>query len=135
MTSLEAIPVPVDAFAVRQIGEETILLAEQGEELHTLDEVGTFIWQSINGSRPLKEVLDRVCSEYEVSREVAQRDLLRFIESVSRLQPYRDRLGHFADEIAELPRKIAQQFQCRLAGCAMKGNTRFTVAQFVAQHK
>jgi hypothetical protein len=82
MVSLEAIPVPIDAFTVREIGDETIFLAEEGEDLHTLDETATFIWRAIDGNRPLRDILERMCAEYEVSREVAQEDLLRFIDEL-----------------------------------------------------
>lgn len=83
MASLESVPVPVDAFAVRGVGDETILLAEEGEELHTLDEVGTFIWRAIDGVRTLREILGRVCDEYEVSEDVAAQDLLRFADELA----------------------------------------------------
>jgi len=83
MVNLDMIPVPGDSFCVREIGEETIFLAESGDELHCLDEVGTFIWKAIDGQRSLADILDRVCDEYEVSREAAQRDLTRFIRELA----------------------------------------------------
>ncbi len=68
-----------DAFVVRQIGDETIFLSEDGEQIHMLDEVGTFIWNSIDGNRSVKDILDRLCAEFEVSADVAEHDLLEFV--------------------------------------------------------
>ena len=83
MVSLEAIPVLDDSFCARELGEEAILVGEEGDELHCLDEVGTFIWKTIDGKRSLGDILDGVCAEYEVSREIAEKDLTGFISELA----------------------------------------------------
>lgn len=80
MKDSEAVPKPADGLAVRRIGKETIILTESGEELHTLDETGSFVWFAIDGERTLAQILDMLCAEYEVSRAQARADLRVFID-------------------------------------------------------
>jgi hypothetical protein len=82
MKDLSAVPVPADGLTVKRIGTETIILTESGEELHTLDETGTFVWSAIDGKRTVGQILNLLCDEYEVVRDRAQTDLLVFIESL-----------------------------------------------------
>jgi hypothetical protein len=82
MKNLSAVPVPADELTVKRIGKETIILTESGEELHTLDETGTFVWSVIDGKRTVGQILDNLCAEYDVVRDRAQKDLLSFIEAL-----------------------------------------------------
>jgi len=79
MKNLSAVPVPSGELTVKKIGTETIILTETGEELHTLDETGTFVWSQIDGKQTLDQMLDNLCTEYDVDREEAQKDLFVFI--------------------------------------------------------
>lgn len=63
---------------VREIGEETVIVSERGDNLHTLNGVGQFVWRALDGERSLLAVLDLVCDEYSVARPAAQADLLEF---------------------------------------------------------
>ena len=83
MTNLNAVPEPADGLTVKQIGTETIILTESGEQLHTLDQTGTYVWSQIDGKKTLGRILDGICDEYDVSRERAQADLLDFINALS----------------------------------------------------
>ncbi len=79
MISLDSVPMPCSGFTVREIGDEIIFIAEDGDELHTLDEVGCFIWKNIDGNCSLMTILDRICNEYEVEKSRAVKDLEEFI--------------------------------------------------------
>jgi hypothetical protein len=82
MKDLSAVPVPAEGLTVKRIGTETIILTESGEELHTLDETGTFVWSAIDGKRTVGQILNLLCDEYEVVRDRAQTDLLVFITAL-----------------------------------------------------
>lgn len=82
MENLGAVPVQNDSLTIRQIGKETIILTEEGEELHTLDETGTFIWLAIDGKKSLGQILDMLCAEYDVTYDRAKEDLLVFTETL-----------------------------------------------------
>lgn len=69
-------------FIVRELGGETILMAEDGNDVHVLDDIGSFIWQSIDGKRSIQAILNTILDEYDVSAEIAQKDLLNFLEEL-----------------------------------------------------
>ena len=79
MRNLSAVPVTVDRLTVKKIGTETIILTESGEQLHTLDQTGTYVWSEIDGKKTLGQILDKLCDEYDVTRDRAQADLQEFI--------------------------------------------------------
>ena len=78
MIDLTTIPRKTESFTERQLGEETIFLSPKGDEIHSLDEVGTFIWQLVDGTKDLGMILDCLCDEYDVEIEQARGDLLEF---------------------------------------------------------
>jgi hypothetical protein len=84
MIDLTAVPLPRDSFAIREIGEETIFLSQEGDMIHVTNEVGSFIWNSLDGKHTLEHVLLLLQKEYEVSRERAEKDLLDFIDELVR---------------------------------------------------
>ena len=82
MNAMNVIAVPVDSLVVREIDEETIFLNEDGDSIHVLDEVGTFIWRQVDGHNSLADILERLMSEYEVPRETARADLIDFMNEL-----------------------------------------------------
>jgi len=63
----------------RALHDETILLDLRSGTYYTLDGVGRFIWDRIGAGTPLKSIKDALLQEYDVSDEVAQRDLVAFV--------------------------------------------------------
>jgi hypothetical protein len=68
---------------IREIGDETIIVSEKVDTLHTLNSVGQVVWRQLDGRKPLRVVLDQVCDEYSVSRAVAENDLLDFVSQLA----------------------------------------------------
>jgi hypothetical protein len=61
--------------AARMLGEEMLVMSGQGSTLFTLNPTATILWQSVDGATPLDEIVDRrICAEFEVQPEEAQRD-------------------------------------------------------------
>lgn len=58
-----------------------LVLPEEGE-LRVLNEVGTTIWQLIDGQRTLQHIADELVSKYEVSPGEARKDLRAFIDQL-----------------------------------------------------
>lgn len=82
MIDLTTVPTPSDAYTCRQLGEETIFLSPAGDEIHSLDEVGTFLWEQMDGHHDLQQVLDVLCDEYDVEPDVARVDLIEFVREL-----------------------------------------------------
>ena len=64
----------------RRIGGEVILVpirsnASDLQSVYSLDEVGAFVWERIDGQRTFAGLVDAICDEYGLSRAEAERDL------------------------------------------------------------
>ena len=83
MIDLRTVPKKDGSFCERELGNETIFLSPEGNRIHALDEIGTFIWKQVDGVTTLADVVDRLCEEYDVPRDQAQDDLLKFITELT----------------------------------------------------
>ena len=68
--------------AWRIIGDEAVLLSAEDSSVHSLDAVGTRIWELCDGEKTVSEIIDQVVSEFEVDRETAEKDVVEFIEEL-----------------------------------------------------
>ena len=82
MIDLKSVPARSEDYCERQLGDETIFLSPKGDEIHSLDEVGTFIWNRFDGKNDLASVLDRMCEEYDVDPDQARADLVEFVREL-----------------------------------------------------
>ncbi|OFX61808.1 MAG: hypothetical protein A2046_03185 [Bacteroidetes bacterium GWA2_30_7] len=44
-----------------------------------ISEVGTFIWDNIDGETTIKDLIKKVVSEYEIEKKIASNDVYEFI--------------------------------------------------------
>jgi hypothetical protein len=66
------------------IGGETMVMSALDSTFFTLNEVASTIWQAADGRTPLSEIVTgKVCQEFDVDRERAQRAADRFVEELS----------------------------------------------------
>jgi methyltransferase-like protein len=82
MVDIQAIPVPSQDFCVRQVGEETVFLAETGNQIHSLNAIGSYIWQQIDGNHSLQDILEAICQTYDVDAAQAESDLMAFMDEL-----------------------------------------------------
>lgn len=75
-------PKRVDHVAFRQIGEDTVLVDTQGQELHRLNETAALIWEHCSGERTSDEILDAVRAQFTVDRAEARAQLDDFLRSL-----------------------------------------------------
>jgi hypothetical protein len=50
--------------------------------IYTLNEVGTKIWELIDGKNNVSEIAEAICKTYEVKPEVAEKDTLEFLNTL-----------------------------------------------------
>ena len=67
-----------DAASRTYDGQATIVLPSRAE-VKVLNEVGSRVWESIDGRRTLGEILDAVLAEFDVPREKATADVIEFV--------------------------------------------------------
>jgi hypothetical protein len=82
MIGMKAVPVPIDSLVARKIGDETILVNESGDTLHTLNETGSFVWSLIDGRRSLGEILSFMDEEYDLPADAAEKEVADFVQEL-----------------------------------------------------
>ena len=72
------------AIAARVLGDETMVMSAADSTLFTLDEVATVICEAADGVTPLEEIVTKkICTQFEVTPEVALRDAESFVEQLA----------------------------------------------------
>jgi hypothetical protein len=72
------------AIASRLLGGEVMIMSTADSTFFTLNEVASAIWQAADGCTPLSEIVaDKICREFDVDREQAQRGAERFVDELS----------------------------------------------------
>src|SRR5262245_37599172 len=71
----------------RCIAGETLLIPVRTqvadlEGMYVLNEVGTLVWERLDGRTPLPALVDAVCQCYDVLPEEATRDVAAFLEAL-----------------------------------------------------
>lgn len=74
--------------AERKVADEIILvpLSDNVAELDamfTLNDVGSFIWETLHKSESIDEIVEAVCTEFEVEPSIAKADVTEFLEQLS----------------------------------------------------
>jgi len=72
------------AIAARMLGGEMMVMSAADSTFFTLNEVASVIWQAADGRTPLSEIVNqKICQEFEVDEERAQRGAERFVDELS----------------------------------------------------
>ena len=71
----------------RNISGETIIVPVEGhvgdmDSIFTLNEVGSTIWELLDGSTSLDNIVSAICDQYEVTPEESRRDVVELIDSL-----------------------------------------------------
>jgi hypothetical protein len=75
----EAYPTQSPRTAWRVYDREAVILCPDDSTLNTLNAVGTLIWESADGKTPASAIVARICAEFEVDPDRAERDTAAFI--------------------------------------------------------
>ena len=79
------------AFVSRQIGDENILVpisqsSSEVECVYTLNNVAAEIWELLDGDHSLSDILEVIESEFNVDKDKARIDLLKFIQELESIK-------------------------------------------------
>ena len=71
----------------REVAGERIIVPIKGHvgdlgSIYTLNEVGTMIWQLIDGDTSLSQIVDAVTGEYDIGEAEAKKDVVDFLNSL-----------------------------------------------------
>jgi hypothetical protein len=66
--------------AARKVAGEMVILSADDSSLYVLNDIGTAVWEAVDGRTPLSAIVDDVvCRDYEVDRDSALRDVREFV--------------------------------------------------------
>jgi hypothetical protein len=83
-TTLDTVCAPSEDVVTREIEGEIVIvplaagIGEAEDELYTLNETGRAIWQTLDGTRTLREVVEVLMQEYQGDREELEADVVGF---------------------------------------------------------
>lgn len=70
--------------ASRIIDGEAVVVTPQDSVFHTLNPVATQIWQWIDGKTRVSDIVERLYQEFDVERDVVEKDCLDFVNEAVR---------------------------------------------------
>jgi hypothetical protein len=66
--------------AARKVSGEMVILSADDSSLYVLNDIGTAVWEAVDGRTPLSTIVDDVvCRDYAVDRDSALRDVQEFV--------------------------------------------------------
>jgi hypothetical protein len=79
------------SIVARTIGDEVVLVPIKSDvgdldSVFTLNDVGAFIWELLDGKTSVKQILERILEEFEVTREQALNDLTEFLAHLEEIK-------------------------------------------------
>ena len=69
-------------FISRIIDDEAVLMSPIGDGLHVFNEIGTRIWELMDGKNSIGDIVEQICQEYEVEKSTAYDDVVMFLEEL-----------------------------------------------------
>jgi hypothetical protein len=69
--------------AWRIFEDGAVIVTPQESVMHSLNPVGTRIWELADGTLTVSEILDVIVEEFEVDREEAEQDVLGFCRALA----------------------------------------------------
>ena len=70
----------------RVIDGEVVIMSSEETMLHALTGCGSQVWALIDGETTVSEIIQRICSEYEVEPQKAREEITEFIlESIFKI--------------------------------------------------
>ncbi len=67
---------------VRAVGSGLVIVSPQGDETHSIEDIGAFIWNQMDGQKDLESILNEILAEYVVTAATAAGDLQTFISQL-----------------------------------------------------
>ena len=82
MIKLDTILVKNEDIAWRKIDDDAILIDMDEEEVTHFNEVAALIWDTIDGTKSAAEIIEHICTVFEVDQEQAKKDVFSFLKKL-----------------------------------------------------
>ncbi|MBI4713277.1 MAG: PqqD family protein [Planctomycetes bacterium] len=73
----------LDGVPFQRVGDETIIVEPKTRLMHSLNEVASYIWESLAVKRSVSEMVDIITAEYEITKEDALKDVIAFLDEMA----------------------------------------------------
>jgi len=70
--------------AYRNLDNEGLIMNPIDSMLHSLNEVGCYIWEYISQQRTISEIVDLMLEDFDCDRETAEKDVLEFLAALQK---------------------------------------------------
>ena len=80
---MEWIPERSNELVSNVMDDGTVIVSLDDGRLNVVNEVGSFVWDSIDGQKSLESIVQKVHAHFEVSAEQAQSDVLIFMRELT----------------------------------------------------
>jgi len=85
--SLKSIPARSKKVVFRKIENEYILVplmstSEDAESIFNLNEIGAVIWEKVDGSKTVGQIIDELCREYDADAGTIREDVYAFVNDL-----------------------------------------------------
>jgi len=67
----------------RRIGDDVIVIKDDGQSIHVLNKTAAFIWEMCDGKCGINEITTLLCERFNVSFEDAYADVKEIIEKLT----------------------------------------------------
>lgn len=82
MISLENKFTRNDDIAWRIIDGEALVVSPKGSLIYPLNDVGTRVWELLDGKKKVGEITSILCEEFEADEKIIQDDVVVFVEEL-----------------------------------------------------
>ena len=91
MSDLEKVYKKSDSMVSRTIGDESILVpirqnAGELDSIYTLNDTAAHVWELIDGQTKVREIKEKLISEFDVKADEAERDLTEHLQQLLALK-------------------------------------------------
>jgi len=77
--TLDSVPFHSPDVVARVVRSEAILVLAEQSKLKVLNELGTRIWEMVDGQQSVRQIAAQLCQEYDVDAAQAEQDTLEFL--------------------------------------------------------
>ncbi len=77
--NLQQIPNKSPELIWREMEDGTVIISPEGGQVRVLNEVGTLVWQLLDGQKTVVDISNHVAQEFEISATDAASDVEKFL--------------------------------------------------------
>jgi hypothetical protein len=78
--------VQVENIIWRRIGDDIVVIKDDGLATHVLNKTAAIIWEKCDGQNGVSEIITQICERFDVSMEEAASDVTEIIEQFLKVE-------------------------------------------------